>query len=51
MLEFFQLQKLGVTQGFFIVKVLSKFDFGHFLEKMITAPPGYPTLNQEFFNV
>ena len=35
MLEFLQLQKLWVTQGFFIVKVLSKFDFGQFLEKRL----------------
>ena len=33
MLQFFPLQKLGVTQGLFIVKVLSKFDFSHLLEK------------------
>ena len=26
-------QKLGVTKGFFILKVASKFDFDHFLEK------------------
>ena len=43
MLEFFHLQRLGVTQSFFFVKVLSKFDFGHFLE----APPGHPTLNEK----
>ena len=32
--EKFRLQKVGVTKVFFIVKVVSDFDFGHFLEKI-----------------
>ena len=31
--EKFQPQKLGVTKDFFIFKVVSDFDFNHFLEK------------------
>ena len=31
--EKFRPQKLGVTKGFFILKVVSDFDFDHFLEK------------------
>ena len=31
----FRLQKLGVTKGFFKVKVLSDFDFGHFLRNWL----------------
>ena len=31
--EKFRHQKLGVTKGFFILKVVSDFDFDHFLEK------------------
>ena len=30
--EKFRLQKVGVTEVFFRVKVVSNFDFGHFLE-------------------
>ena len=30
--EKFRPQKLGVTKGFFILKVVSDFDFDHFLE-------------------
>ena len=32
-IEKFRPQKLGVTKGFFILKVVSDFDFDHFLEK------------------
>ena len=31
--EKFHLQKVGVTKVFLLVKVVSDFDFGHFLEK------------------
>ena len=31
--EIFHLQKVGVTEVFFRVKVVLNFDFGHFLEK------------------
>ena len=31
--EKFHLQKVGVTEVFLLVKVVSDFDFGHFLEK------------------
>ena len=31
--EKFRPQKLGVSKGFFILKVVSDFDFDHFLEK------------------
>ena len=31
--EKFRPQKLGVTKGFFILKVVSNFDFDHFLGK------------------
>ena len=31
--EKFRLQKVGVTKVFLLVKVVSDFDFGHFLEK------------------
>ena len=31
--EKFRLQKVGVTKVFLLVKVVSNFDFGHFLEK------------------
>ena len=31
--EKFRLQKVGVTEVFLLVKVVSDFDFGHFLEK------------------
>ena len=30
--EKFRLQKVGVTEVFLLVKVVSDFDFGHFLE-------------------
>ena len=33
MAETFRGQKLGVTKGSFILKVVSDFDFDHFLEK------------------
>ena len=33
--EKFRPQKLGVTKGFFILKVVSDFDFDHFLEKWL----------------
>ena len=33
--EKFRHQKLGVTKGFFKVKVVSKFDFGNFLTKWL----------------
>ena len=33
--EKFRPQKLGVTKGFFILKVVSDFDFDHFMEKWL----------------
>ena len=47
--EKFRPQKLGVTKGFFILKVVSNFDFDHFLEKKSAAPLGCGTFTVKIF--
>ena len=44
--EKFRLQKVGVTEVFLLVKVVSDFDFGHFLEKWLQRHLG-PNSSEE----